>query len=112
MFCAPVKSRGRAVDIRYANELGCIELVLLGIKESTNSMFSQNICIPYICTNQATVSPRVELCPPEAQVGLCVLRSIQPLPSPPLSLLACKIKKHISGEESWAELRFWIQSSF
>ena len=22
MFCAPVKSRGRAVDIRYANEAG------------------------------------------------------------------------------------------
>ena len=34
------------------------------------------------------------------------------IPTLPVSLLAaCKIK-HISGEKSWAEVRFWIQSSF
>ena len=56
--CCPCGGRGRAVDIRYANELGSIELVLLGIKEGTNSMFPLfHLHSVYMYTNQPTFYP-------------------------------------------------------
>ena len=104
-FSSPCGGRGPAVDIRYANEAGCIELVLLEIKgTNSNPKHLHSVCMhqptnPPSCTKSSS-----------RQSSSRLMRS--QIPSLPVSLLAaCKIK-HISGEESWAEVPFGIQSSF
>ena len=72
-FSSPCGGRGPAVDIRYANEAGCIELVLLEIK-GTNSNPKH---LHSVCMHQPTnlSNPARRVAPAGARVGSCVVKS-------------------------------------
>ena len=112
-FCSPCGGRGLAVEIRYANELRCIELVLLRI-EGTNTMHpNPNICIPYACTDQPTV--RAHLTESVSRQKLMRSES-QPSHSQfSLESGACSISARSLQEKTYKsgrELRFTFGSDF
>ena len=104
-FCSPCGGRGLAVEIRYANELGCIELVLLGMK-GTNSMHvsPKTFAFRMYAPTNPPYAPTTRRASPAR--SSCVVNPtrvvVNSRSSPPLArslLAACKIKL-ISGEKS------------
>ena len=113
-FCSPCGGRDLTVEIRYANEPGCIELVLLPIKGTNAMHVSPNIYMPYAPTSH-TRSPRTKSIARQKPVS-CVVATPAKTPGSRVGcslslLLACKDMIFKWRKTLSWEFQLWIGSS-